>query len=94
MSKRKHTQKGMHEVAFVCLWCKEGNCTNCVDILRMVIEGAPSICKCKRHNHSGEARDQQILDPETGAVHGPGLVVDKDGTVTRTDNPDQRDSTL
>jgi hypothetical protein len=63
-----------------CSSCHDGNCTECVDVLRAV-KDLPPICQCKRKNHLGEPRDQQILDPETGTVHAPGLTVDSDGNV-------------
>lgn len=66
----------------VCTRCSAGKCEECVDILRMVYTDK-TICTCTRQGHSGEPRDQQILDPDTGAVHAPGMVIDKDGGITR-----------
>jgi hypothetical protein len=43
-----------------------------------------TICRCRKQGHSGEPRDQQILDPETGTVHAPGLQVSIEGEVKRT----------
>ena len=70
-------------VGWVCKACQEGDCNRCVDIVLIAI-GRKTICKCTTEGHSGEPRDKQILDPETGTVHAPGLTVDEDGTITRT----------
>jgi hypothetical protein len=77
----RHDQRPS-ETKMTCLWCNRGKCTECIDILR-IIAGLDTICNCKLPNHAGEPRDQQVLDPETGVVHAPGLTVDPDGTVTR-----------
>jgi hypothetical protein len=69
----------------VCKACEVGNCVECIDVLRMVYTNK-TICECIRQNHSGEPRDQQILDPESGTVFAPGLKVTIDGTVERNAN--------
>ena len=66
-----------------CPRCHEGKCDECVDVGRFLAGFEKPICQCIRKNHAGEPADQQILDPETGAVHAPGLVVKADGTVTQ-----------
>ena len=65
----------------VCVNCKNGNCENCVDVLRMVYTN-DLICKCERKNHLGEPLAEQIRDPFTGDIHGPHAVITEDGTVT------------
>lgn len=45
--------------------------------------GLDLICTCKRVGHEGEPRDQQIADPETGAVYTPGLKIAIDGEVEK-----------
>lgn len=40
------------------------------------------ICTCKRKNHDGEVVAVQVVDPFTDSVHGPNVVVSKDGEVT------------
>lgn len=83
MAERKHRDlKGKPLGAFSCSHCKGGNCENCTDVMR-VIFGLPPICKCTRPNHGGEAVNQQIKDPETGTVYGPGLAVTEEGGVIR-----------
>lgn len=72
-----------NEDGWRCMACQEGNCNQCTDIVLFVM-GSDLICECTAKGHSGEPRDKQILDPETGTVHAPGLTVDIDGTVTRT----------
>jgi hypothetical protein len=44
------------------------------------------ICKCKRKGHSGEPFENQIADPETGAAHGPNVVVSEGGEVVFTNS--------
>jgi hypothetical protein len=61
-----------------CPACKKGECSNCVDILR-AIYSEEMICTCTRANHAGEANVEQVLDPFTGSVHGPGATVTADG---------------
>lgn len=65
-----------------CPACKRGECNQCVDV-SLVLAGRKEICECTRQNHSGEPRDRQVRDPETGTVYGPGLSVNTDGKVTR-----------
>lgn len=74
---QKHEKKHM-----ICTACGLGNCNECVDIMRAVYSKS-DICECTKASHSGEPRDKQILDPDTGAVHAPDLVVDQDGTVEK-----------
>lgn len=78
---KRHDQKG-NEDTFVCTRCKEDLCDFCVDVLRAVYSQDP-ICCCRRKGHSGEPIEQQILDPETNAVHTPGLIVHESGRVER-----------
>lgn len=54
----------------VCKNCKEGDCEQCVDVLRSVYSKIP-ICQCIRKNHAGEPVDNQIIDPFTESVYGP-----------------------
>lgn len=79
----RHDQKPKDGL-MVCPECRKGNCVSCVDALLFIARGeGREYCKCKRKGHNGEPRDQQILDPETGTVHAPGLTISKDGEVTR-----------
>lgn len=78
----RHDQKPKKE-HMTCLNCKMGRCVVCVDVTRYAAGFTSSICQCSRKDHSGEPRDQQILDPETGTVYAPELEVDIDGKVTR-----------
>lgn len=64
----------------VCVPCRRGDCTECVDVLRSVYTDV-MVCQCTRENHDGEPVRQQILDPETGTVYAPGLEVTIDGEV-------------
>lgn len=66
---------------FVCTECQREDCNRCIDINRVII-GAKLICKCQTLGHDGEPINQQILDLDSGAIYGPGVVVTKDGTVT------------
>jgi hypothetical protein len=65
----------------VCENCRMGACEVCIDV-SLILAGREGFCQCKRKGHDGEPRDKQILDPETGTVHAPGLTVDIDGKVT------------
>lgn len=67
----------------VCVQCKYGQCQYCLDILNVLYDKS-LVCTCELPNHSGEPRNNQILDPITGTVHAPGLTVTKDGEVKRT----------
>lgn len=80
---RKHAQRPDKSV-LVCGHCKRGDCNNCVDVLRAIYTDN-MICRCTRQGHGGEAINNQILDPETGSVHGPGAVIKADGTVITDD---------
>lgn len=71
---------------YVCVDCKKGNCVNCIDVLRVVIN-LPEMCHCKRKNHDGEPANEQIADPTTGSVFGPGLEVTQDGDIVRSVPP-------
>lgn len=90
--KAAHDQRSTPQT-FVCTMCQEGTCNKCIDIMRVAVLGLPVICYCKRKNHSGEPRDKQIVDPETGTVYGPGLRVTLEGDVLHGgyDNTDGRD---
>ncbi len=78
---------------YICIMCLHGNCENCIDIECIPFSVKETTCNCQRPNHSGEPIDNQILDPKTGAVHGPGLVVENDGTVrTVWPEPDSESS--
>ena len=66
---------------FVCQKCQLGLCEECIDVLRVIFSDT-LICKCKRKGHDGEPVNWQIKDPETGAVHGPNVVVNESGEVT------------
>lgn len=78
----KHSQRPDKSL-MTCMRCKNGDCNNCVDVLRMVYTDQ-TICQCTRKNHSGEPVDQQIADPFTGAIHAPGLTVEPNGEIHRT----------
>jgi hypothetical protein len=77
----RHTQQPV-ERKFVCTFCKEGNCNQCIDVARALLSMS-LICDCTAEGHDGEPNRQQILDPETGAVHAPGLVVTQEGEVIK-----------
>lgn len=79
MTKRRHDQLG-DAPTFVCTSCKADNCEQCVDVLRSVYS-QQTICRCRRKNHAGEPKDQQVSDPFTGTVYGPGMRIKLDGTV-------------
>lgn len=66
----------------ICTHCLHGACGNCIDIVRLVWDLEP-MCTCTRANHSGEPRDAQVLDPDTGTVYGPAVAVTTDGEVER-----------
>ncbi len=68
---------------FVCTQCQDGNCESCIDVLRAVMQNAQPICKCARRGHDGEPVEQQVSDPFTGSVHGPGLEVTDAGEIRR-----------
>lgn len=68
-----------------CSNCIVGFCENCVDVFRYLAGNTDPICQCKRRGHDGEPVNNQIKDPETGTVYGPGLSVDIDGKVTYDD---------
>jgi hypothetical protein len=80
--KAKHDQRTIPP-GWVCTNCRDSNCNNCLDIVRLIVFRAPPLCTCKRKDHAREARDKQIRDPETGTVYGPGLQVTIDGEVTQ-----------
>ena len=84
---KKHNSQGQPRFVprnpFVCSHCKEGDCENCTDIVRIIVLKKDPICGCERPNHSGEPVNNQIADPETGTVYGPGLSVTKEGEVRR-----------
>lgn len=80
--KAAHDQKSTPD-NWQCDPCKKGECNRCIDIMRVIKLRLPEMCKCKKRGHSGEARDNQILDPETGTVYGPGLRVTQEGEVIR-----------
>lgn len=73
---------------FNCPECRNGACQNCPDRILLIL-GRDLVCSCTKANHqelvSGEPRLQQIEDPFTGDVHGPGMVVSaEDGQVKFT----------
>lgn len=82
----KHSQKVAGGL-MTCPDCIKGNCEGCVDRLRLLVQD-DRICTCKKSGHEdamqGEARLKQIADPETGDIHGPGLVVTRNGEVKLT----------
>lgn len=80
--KSKHDQRATPS-GWVCDKCRNDDCNNCIDIMRVVIMGKNPMCYCKRKGHSGEAVDKQITDPEDGTVWGPELRVTKEGEVIR-----------
>lgn len=80
---RKHDQK-VADAMMACPNCRNGNCGNCVDKVLLILQKDPT-CTCKKSGHAdavqGEARLNQIKDPETSDVYGPGLKVTRDGDV-------------
>lgn len=68
---------------WVCSGCKENTCSNCIDVMRVGVLALDPICQCSKPKHSGEPRNNQVMDPITETVYGPELSVDKDGTVHR-----------
>lgn len=79
--KAKHDQKALPDDGWTCEMCQLGVCERCIDVMRYVVGLTDPVCRCKRKGHSGEARDKQIVDPETGTVYGPGLRVTQEGDV-------------
>lgn len=79
--KAAHDQRALPDKGWVCTHCKAGRCNQCTDILRAAIGLEDTLCRCKKKDHAGEARDRQIRDPETGTVYGPGLRVTQEGEV-------------
>lgn len=79
----RHDQQAV-DALWICVSCKKNKCASCVDVLRAVYADT-AICRCTRRNHDGDALNEQILDPETGSVHGPGLTVTEDGEVIRAE---------
>ena len=75
----RHSQKP-DDALFTCKNCKDNNCTECVDVLRVVYTDH-MICRCSRADHNGEPRDSQIADPISGDIYGPGLRVTKAGEI-------------
>lgn len=73
--------KSLPKALTTCKNCKNGNCNECVDVLRSVYTD-DLICTCTRKNHFGEPADNQVADPFDGSVHGPGAVVSESGEVT------------
>lgn len=67
---------------FVCARCQSGDCEQCIDVMRVIVNLVP-ICHCPIPEHDGEPFKQQILDPTTGDVHAPGLIVKEDGSIER-----------
>ena len=77
----RHNRQGVgNSNSFVCIRCKQDDCENCVDILRVIYTDA-TICKCKRKGHSGEAVEKQVKDPFDGTVYGPEATIGEDGEV-------------
>lgn len=64
-----------------CVPCKNDNCSGCVDVT-LILLGREPICTCERKKHGGEPRDNQVRDPFSGTVVGPGMVLTEDGVVT------------
>jgi hypothetical protein len=64
---------------FNCPACRSGECVNCPDRTFLLL-GKEPVCTCKRTDHNdkiaGEPRIQQVEDPFTGDIHGPGLIID------------------
>ena len=76
----RHDQKPKRE-HLVCKPCSEGNCARCVDVYRYLSGKKDPICECRKKDHGGEPREQQIRDPFTNEIVAPGLTVDMDGNV-------------
>lgn len=89
----RHNQKPKR-IDMVCPACKRGDCHDCINI-SLIFAGRNEICQCiKKDHNAGEPNRKQILDPVTGTVHAPGLTVDMEGEVVRTDNPSPAHTTL
>jgi hypothetical protein len=73
VAKKLHSQKADRS-HMICSSCLAGDCHSCVDVLR-VVYAKDLICQCRRAKHLGEPIDEQIKDPESGTVYGPGLSV-------------------
>ncbi len=66
----------------ICENCRMNFCEGCIDV-SLINLGRQGFCQCQRQGHDGEPNKQQVLDPETGTVHAPGLTVTHDGKVER-----------
>ena len=75
----RHDQRPT-KFTFVCDECKFGNCGGCMDVLRSIYTDE-GLCACKRPDHAGEALQNQVKDPFTGSVHGPGAEITVEGEV-------------
>lgn len=75
----RHDQKPDKRL-MTCTNCKKGKCEECVDVLRAVYSDE-MVCECIRKNHSGDPSENQIVDPFTQSVHGPGAEITVDGEV-------------
>lgn len=79
----RHDQRPVKS-AMVCIECQNDNCFGCVDRLRAFYTNE-IICTCGRADHAdkrdGEARYMQSMDPFTGDIHAPGLVVLAEGGI-------------
>lgn len=75
----KHDQRPDKRL-MTCKNCQDGNCQNCVDVLRSVYS-EELICQCTRKNHGGEAINNQIKDPVSGDVYGPAATITEGGEV-------------
>lgn len=88
VGKTGSSQRYTPKTEFICTHCSAGDCNNCSDIMRIIVN-LPEICQCARPEHSGEPVNQQILDPETGDVHAPGMVIHEDGSIEKDVKPSE-----
>lgn len=77
---KKYGNGKVNPKRMVCVSCLQGKCGQCVDMV-LILAGRPQICLCKKPGHSGEPRDKQISDPETGTVYGPEMFATREGNV-------------
>jgi hypothetical protein len=85
---RRHSQRPIEKRPPQCKACSLGFCAECVDVIRILTgayQTSGPACGCRNDGHDGEPRDQQVKDPFTGDIHGPGMIAKEDGTVLFSD---------
>jgi hypothetical protein len=90
-----HSQQ-INEKLFDCPSCRDGSCSNCPDRI-LALLGRDRVCSCGRSGHedsiTGEPRSNQVEDPFTGDIHGPGATVKAEsGEVEFAPRPSENDS--